>query len=255
MENIQDKKKYQQCMIENDDNSSENSEASSLRTFVNDHILTTQEVAALLGCTQSHVSRLITTGKLKPIMKDPNGYLFDNDEILDYIDQKTNGILSELLQIDRNPIEDTSLKNFVNNHVLTTLETAELLGCSRQNISLLIKKGRLKYIKKADNGYLFDRDDVVEYMDQSMDGALSRVLQTKGIDLKAEMKKNTALKEEAIDKIIVSSEVAKLLGVKNTIDVNKLILKGKLPYLRKTSHGWYLFDRDEVLAYKKKQQS
>lgn len=225
-------------------------EAASIKAFVNEHVLTTSEVTKLLSIKALDVKKLAESGTLEHMMKTPNGFLFDKDDVLEYREQNINNIISKLLKLEKEPMEATSVREFVNRHVLSTAEVAELLG-TKDKVKYLVKNGRLRYMKKISNRFLFYDYDVLEYLDQSMNGAISKVLQIKGIDLEAEIKKNVALKEKAIDKIIISSEAAELLGVKNTTKVNDLVTKGELGCLRKIPHGWYLFDKEEVLSYMK----
>lgn len=52
------------------------------------------------------------------------------------------------------------LAEFINNEVIETRDVAEILGCSRQNIDDLIKRGKLKPIKTLYQGRLFFKEDV-----------------------------------------------------------------------------------------------
>lgn len=55
---------------------------------------------------------------------------------------------------------------WLSENIITTAEAAELLGCSRQNIDDLIKRGKLKPIKSINYVRLFLKDDIVARLNQ-----------------------------------------------------------------------------------------
>jgi len=59
---------------------------------------------------------------------------------------------------------DEDLIEFVAGNVVTTREAMDMLGCSRQNIDDLIKRGKLIPVKKWDRDKLFWKADIVNRM-------------------------------------------------------------------------------------------
>ena len=57
---------------------------------------------------------------------------------------------------------DQELKNFIEKQVLTSKETVEFLGITRQRLSTLIKNGKLFPIKKLRGESLFLKKDLEE---------------------------------------------------------------------------------------------
>ncbi|WP_430508386.1 DNA-binding protein [Rossellomorea marisflavi] len=53
------------------------------------------------------------------------------------------------------------LQGFIQNEVLNTSETIEILGCSRQNLSKIVQKGELVPIKEFARDRLFWKEDVL----------------------------------------------------------------------------------------------
>ena len=58
------------------------------------------------------------------------------------------------------PFSKEDFCSFVSNRVVNTAEATEFLGCSRQNIDDLIKRGKLKPIKETEKGKLFLKSDI-----------------------------------------------------------------------------------------------
>jgi len=56
------------------------------------------------------------------------------------------------------------LSEFITKEILTTTEAAKLLGCTRQNVDDLARRGKLAVIKQSGRTKLFYRDDVMERM-------------------------------------------------------------------------------------------
>lgn len=53
------------------------------------------------------------------------------------------------------------LAEFIANEVIETRDAAKILGCTRQNIDDLVKRGKLKPIKTLYQGRLFFKEDVL----------------------------------------------------------------------------------------------
>lgn len=53
------------------------------------------------------------------------------------------------------------LAAWIAENIISTGEAAEILGCSRQNIDDLIKRGKLKPIKAVNYIRLFFKDDIL----------------------------------------------------------------------------------------------
>ncbi|MHC8523993.1 DNA-binding protein [Rossellomorea sp. H39__3] len=54
------------------------------------------------------------------------------------------------------------LQDFIQNEVLNTSQTIEILGCTRQNLSYLVQKGDLVPIKEFAKDRLFWKEDVLK---------------------------------------------------------------------------------------------
>ncbi|MGG4550535.1 type IV toxin-antitoxin system AbiEi family antitoxin domain-containing protein [Rossellomorea marisflavi] len=54
------------------------------------------------------------------------------------------------------------LQAFIQNEVLNTSQTVEILGCSRQNLSYLVQKGDLVPIKEFARDRLFWKEDILK---------------------------------------------------------------------------------------------
>lgn len=48
-------------------------------------------------------------------------------------------------------------------NIITTMEVAEILGCSRQYIDKLVKDGKLEVFKQTKRDKLFWKDDIFIY--------------------------------------------------------------------------------------------
>jgi len=53
------------------------------------------------------------------------------------------------------------LAEFIKKEIIDSREAANILGCSRQNIDDLVKRGKLKPIKTLSQGRLFFREDII----------------------------------------------------------------------------------------------
>jgi len=53
------------------------------------------------------------------------------------------------------------LAEFIKKEIIDSREAANILGCSRQNIDDLVKRGKLKPIKTLSQGMLFFREDII----------------------------------------------------------------------------------------------
>ncbi|MEK4920791.1 helix-turn-helix domain-containing protein [Cytobacillus sp. FSL R5-0569] len=54
------------------------------------------------------------------------------------------------------------LKDFLNKEVISTIEAAEILDCSRQNIKRIVDNGKLVPIKELERDRLFLKQDVLK---------------------------------------------------------------------------------------------
>lgn len=57
------------------------------------------------------------------------------------------------------------LTEFIKKEIVMTTEAAKILGCTRQNIDDLARRGKLSIIKQSGRTKLFYRDDVMDRMD------------------------------------------------------------------------------------------
>ncbi|CQR73281.1 Helix-turn-helix domain protein [Sporomusa ovata DSM 2662] len=57
---------------------------------------------------------------------------------------------------------EKDLIQFIVDNIITTRDAMEILGCSRQNIDDLIKRGKLTPVKKWDRDKLFWKSDIME---------------------------------------------------------------------------------------------
>lgn len=58
------------------------------------------------------------------------------------------------------------LKNFISENIVSTAETAEILGCSRQYVNQLISEKKLTPIKKINKITLFLKSDILNLMNK-----------------------------------------------------------------------------------------
>jgi len=56
---------------------------------------------------------------------------------------------------------DDELKKFIAENIITTMEVAELKGCSRQNIDKIVQGGKLTPVKQTLRDKLFLKSDIV----------------------------------------------------------------------------------------------
>jgi excisionase family DNA binding protein len=70
---------------------------------------------------------------------------------------------AELYRIGQDvPLSAADFKNFVVHRVVTAAEAAEILGCSRQNIDDLTKRGKLHPIKTGAKTTLFLKSEILK---------------------------------------------------------------------------------------------
>lgn len=62
------------------------------------------------------------------------------------------------------PLRRNDFERFIEYRVVNTAEAAELLGCSRQNISDLIRRGKLHPVKASGKNTLFLKNEVMQRM-------------------------------------------------------------------------------------------
>ena len=68
----------------------------------------------------------------------------------------------ELYRIGRRiPLQAEDFREFVKAHVVNTAETAELLGCSKQNVEDLVRRGKLHPVKESSKSKLFLKSEVL----------------------------------------------------------------------------------------------
>ena len=60
------------------------------------------------------------------------------------------------------PLSVSDFKNFVAQRVINATEAAELLNCSRQNLSDLTKRGKLHPIKSSKKNTLYLKSEVLK---------------------------------------------------------------------------------------------
>jgi hypothetical protein len=60
------------------------------------------------------------------------------------------------------PLSAADFRNFVVHRVITSMEAAELLNCSRQNIDDLSKRGKLHPIKTCGKTTLYLKSEVLK---------------------------------------------------------------------------------------------
>jgi excisionase family DNA binding protein len=56
---------------------------------------------------------------------------------------------------------DKELIEFINENIITTMEVAELLNCSRQNIDDLVRRGKLVPVRKTQRDKWFLKADIL----------------------------------------------------------------------------------------------
>ncbi|MCI0767410.1 DNA-binding protein [Bacillus sp. TL12] len=58
------------------------------------------------------------------------------------------------------------LIQFINDEILNTSEALDILGCTRQNLNLMIKKEKITPIKEMVRDRLFFKEDVLKSKEQ-----------------------------------------------------------------------------------------
>lgn len=56
---------------------------------------------------------------------------------------------------------DEQLKVFIGENIVTTMEAAEILNCTRQNIDRLVNIGKLTPVKQTQRDKLFWKSDIL----------------------------------------------------------------------------------------------
>jgi predicted DNA-binding transcriptional regulator AlpA len=102
------------------------------------------------------------------------GILLDNEELFYHVQMQTGGYgvawdtnmtISDaaLYQMGVEvPLSAADFKNFVIHRVITAAEAAELLGCSRQNIDDLTRRGKLHPIKTSAKTTLYLKSEILK---------------------------------------------------------------------------------------------
>ena len=62
------------------------------------------------------------------------------------------------------PLSQDDFICFAKNNLLDTTECCEVLDCSRQNISYMVKRGQLEEVKANVKGNLYQKGDVLKNM-------------------------------------------------------------------------------------------
>ena len=60
------------------------------------------------------------------------------------------------------PLTASDFRNFVTHRVINATEAAELLGCSRQNVIDLTKRGKLHPLKTSDKNTLYLKSEILK---------------------------------------------------------------------------------------------
>ncbi|PFD95464.1 DNA-binding protein [Bacillus cereus] len=58
------------------------------------------------------------------------------------------------------------LIRFINDEIVNTSEALDILGCSRKNLNMMIKKEKIKPIKEMVRDRLFFKEDVLKSKEQ-----------------------------------------------------------------------------------------
>ncbi|CAG7568847.1 Uncharacterised protein [Streptococcus pneumoniae] len=58
------------------------------------------------------------------------------------------------------------LIRFIQNEIVNTSEALEILGCSRQNLNVMVQKEKLKPIKEMPRDRLYFKEDVLKSKEQ-----------------------------------------------------------------------------------------
>ncbi|WP_437834609.1 helix-turn-helix domain-containing protein (plasmid) [Niallia taxi] len=74
------------------------------------------------------------------------------------------------INIDRKSLKEDWGRSFIQEEALFTSEAAELLGCSRQAIHKLVKKGMLVPVKDSGKERLFLRREIMHYKEFKENG-------------------------------------------------------------------------------------
>jgi hypothetical protein len=102
------------------------------------------------------------------------GVLLHNEELFYHVQMQTGGYGvswdvnmmlgdAELYEMGQEiPLSAVDFKNFVVHRVITAAEAAEILGCSRQNIDDLTKRGKLHPIKSSAKTTLFLKSEILK---------------------------------------------------------------------------------------------
>ncbi|MCU5395263.1 DNA-binding protein [Bacillus toyonensis] len=58
------------------------------------------------------------------------------------------------------------LIRFIQNEIVNTSEALEILGCSRQNLNVMVQKEKVKPIKEMSRDRLYFKEDIVKSKEQ-----------------------------------------------------------------------------------------
>lgn len=60
------------------------------------------------------------------------------------------------------PLTADDFRNFVSHRVVNAAEAADILGCSRQNVVDLVKRGKLHPVKSSEKNTLYLKSEIVK---------------------------------------------------------------------------------------------
>ncbi|WP_259417433.1 DNA-binding protein [Bacillus toyonensis] len=58
------------------------------------------------------------------------------------------------------------LIRFIQNEIVNTSEALEILGCSRQNLNVMVQKEKVKPIKEMSRDRLYFKEDIIKCKEQ-----------------------------------------------------------------------------------------
>ncbi|PRT08695.1 DNA-binding protein [Bacillus thuringiensis] len=58
------------------------------------------------------------------------------------------------------------LIRFIQNEIVNTSEALEILGCSRQNLNVMVQKEKVKPIKEMSRDRLYFKEDIIKSKEQ-----------------------------------------------------------------------------------------
>ena len=63
------------------------------------------------------------------------------------------------------PVADTDFNAYLQQELIDTAEAARIMGCTRQNIQDLVRRGRINPVKTLRNNFLFLRSEIAGISD------------------------------------------------------------------------------------------